>query len=104
MGLLDMLFGTRQNAIPLKELIASGALIVDVRTPHEFHNGHAPNAINIPLQSISQKIVELKKMNKPIITVCQSGARSAMAKAQLKQAGIEAYNGGGWSSFHQKIL
>lgn len=103
MGLFDILFGAKQPAIGFKELIANGAMIVDVRTPQEFANGHIKNTINIPLQVLSQKINELKKKNTIIITVCQSGARSSMAVSQLKQAGIEAYNGGGWSSLHKQI-
>lgn len=42
-------------------------------------------------------------MGKPIITVCQSGARSGMAKGILKAAGIEVYNGGSWFGLRSKI-
>ena len=41
--------------------------------------------------------------SKPIITVCQSGARSGMAKGILKSAGIEVYNGGSWFGLRSKI-
>jgi rhodanese-related sulfurtransferase len=73
-------------------------VIVDVRTPGEFNSGHGKGAINIPLDSISSRVAELKKMNKPVITCCRSGSRSGMAKRILSSAGIECYNGGPWSS------
>jgi len=103
MGLLDLLFGGNKKAAYLKELIANGAVIVDVRTPAEFSSGHIKNSINIPLQTISQKISTIKQKKKPVIAVCQSGGRSSMAVTALKQAGIEAYNGGGWSSLENKL-
>lgn len=44
-----------------KLLMKSGAIIVDVRTEGEFKTGHIEQSINIPLDSISGKIAELKK-------------------------------------------
>ena len=78
-------------------------MIIDVRTPDEFRSGHIKSSINIPLQTLSQKITTLKQKKKPIIAVCQSGGRSSMAVTALKNAGIEAYNGGGWSSLENKL-
>lgn len=103
MGLLDLLFGGSKKAAYLKELHAKGAVIVDVRSPEEFRSGHIKNSINIPLQSLSQKITTLKQKNKPIITVCLSGGRSSMAVTVLKKAGIDAYNGGPWSSLERQL-
>ena len=103
MGLLDLLFGGSKKAAYLKELYSNGAIIVDVRTAEEFRSGHIKNSINIPLQQLSQKIATLKQKNKPIITVCLSGGRSSMAVSVLKKEGIEAYNGGGWSSLENKL-
>ena len=57
----------------------------------------------MPLDSIRTKINELKKLNKPVITVCRSGARSGMAKGILKSAGLEVYNGGPWNSLRNKL-
>ncbi len=103
MGLLDLLFGGSKKAAYIKELYANGAVIIDVRTPDEFRSGHIKSSINIPLQTLSQKITTLKQKKKPIIAVCQSGGRSSMAVTALKNAGIEAYNGGGWSSLENKL-
>lgn len=103
MGLFNMLFGKGTSAADLKELYHKGALIVDVRTPAEFQQGHIKNSINIPLQNIQQNIQQLKQKNKPIIAVCLSGGRSSSATGILKNAGIEAYNGGAWT-FLQNII
>ncbi len=103
MGLLDLLFGGSKKAAYIKELYANGAMIVDVRTPEEFRSGHIKNSINIPLATVTQKIPSIKQKKKPVIVVCLSGGRSSMAVTALKQAGIDAYNGGGWSSLEKKL-
>lgn len=85
------------------ELVNGGAIIVDVRSAAEYREGHIPGSKNYPLDTISNKVNELKKLNKPVITVCRSGARSGMAKDILHAAGIEVYNGGAWTSLKSKI-
>ena len=72
------------------------ATIVDVRTPEEFEQAHFPGAVNIPLDQVQSRLEEFKKIKKPIITYCRSGARSSMAIGILKQSGVEkVQNGGG---------
>ena len=78
--------------------------IVDVRTPEEYLVEHFPNAINIPLDSIAQRIEEFKQMKKSIIAYCRSGNRSGMAVSILKQYGItDAVNGGGIDDLKQNL-
>lgn len=102
MGLLDMLgFGNKTNEI--KEFVINGAIILDVRTPEEFKEGHINGSKNIALNSLNGKIAEIKKWNKPIIACCRSGMRSAQATSLLKQNGIECINGGGWTSLQSKL-
>src|SRR5436190_23315770 len=102
MGLLDMLgFGNKSEQI--KSFIEKGALIIDVRSPGEFASGHIDDSTNIPLGSISSRIEEIKKLAKPVIVCCASGMRSSQAASILKQNGIEAINGGGWSSLERKL-
>lgn len=98
---IKRLFGG--TAVNFKELVKTGAVIVDVRSTSEFKAGHIPGSKNYPLDNIRSKVAELKKMNKPVITVCRSGARSGMAKGVLKNAGIVTYNGGPWTSLKNKI-
>ncbi|NJM79100.1 MAG: rhodanese-like domain-containing protein [Flavobacterium sp.] len=102
MGLLDMLgFGNKTNEI--NEFITNGAIILDVRTPEEFKEGHIKGAKNIALHSLNGKLAEIKKWNKPVIACCRSGMRSAQATSILKQNGIECINGGGWMSLEGKL-
>jgi rhodanese-related sulfurtransferase len=84
-------------------LLQKGAVIIDVRTAGEYANGHIKGSKNMPLDAINSRVAELKKADKPVITVCRSGARSGMAKGILANAGIEVYNGGPWNSLMQKI-
>lgn len=100
-GLLKKFFGG--TSINYKELVQNGAIIADVRSAAEYKTGHIKGAKNYPLDTIRSKAAELKKLNKPVITVCRSGARSGMAKSILKAAGIEVYNGGPWTSLQHKI-
>ena len=99
---LKNLFGIGPK-IDFDELMDRGAQIIDVRTPAEYSAGHIEGSINIPLSLISQYLVKIKK-DKPIITCCASGMRSASAKSVLSSKGYrEVYNGGGWMSLQQKI-
>ena len=82
----------------------NNSTIVDIRTPEEYAMEHYPNAINIPLDQVAQKINEFKEMKKPIIAYCRSGNRSGIAVSILKQNGIaDAINGGGLEDLKQNM-
>lgn len=102
MGLLSML-GLGGKSESVAEFIEKGAVIIDVRTPGEFQGGHIKGSKNIPLNTISSKINEIKKLNKPVIACCASGMRSSQATSILKSNGIDAMNGGGWMSLENKL-
>jgi len=71
-------------------------LIVDVRTPEEFRTGAYPGAINIPLDELQMRIIELGSKTRDITLYCASGARSAYAQKGLQQMGFSnVKNGGG---------
>jgi len=95
-----MKFAISKKSI-MKETYKS-ATIVDVRTPEEYADEHFPNAINIPLDQVAQRINEFKEMPKPIVAYCRSGNRSGIAVSILKQNGInDAINGGGLDDLKQ---
>lgn len=98
---LKNLFGG--NADALNEALAKNAVVIDVRTPAEYQQGHVKGSKNIPLNEISKKVEMIKKWNKPVITVCRSGARSASAKNMLQSNGIEVVNGGPWTSVNRLV-
>lgn len=101
MSFLKKLFG--RASVDLKELVKNGAQIIDVRSPAEFQSGHIKGAINIPLQTLDKNLAKIKK-DKPVITCCASGMRSASAKSILKSKGFsEVHNGGGWTTLRSKI-
>lgn len=86
------------------ELVSRGAVIVDVRSKGEYSGGHIKNSMNIPLDQLRSHLEKLKDKEKPIITCCASGMRSASAKAILKAEGYqEVYNGGGWYGLQSKL-
>jgi len=98
MGLFNLFksFGNKNDMI--KEYLGKDAIVLDVRTPQEFIEGHVDDSINIPLQVLQARFNEIQKMNKPIIAVCRSGARSGQATGFLKQQGIDVINGGPWQN------
>ncbi|MBL7812213.1 MAG: rhodanese-like domain-containing protein [Bacteroidetes bacterium] len=100
--ILKKLFGGTP-AVDFAELLKSGAVIVDVRSKGEFAGGHINGAVNIPLDVLPSQLGKLKK-DKPIITCCASGMRSASAKGLLKSKGFtQVHNGGGWMSLRNKL-
>lgn len=101
MGFLSNLFGGGPK-VDLKELLAQGAIIVDVRSSAEFQGGHVKGSINIPLQTLDKSLSKLKK-DQTIITCCASGMRSGSAKSILKSKGYDVHNGGGWTSLQGKL-
>lgn len=102
MGLLDIL-GLGSKSENIKDFVNKGAVIIDVRTVGEFHDGNIKGSKNIPLDTINGKLAEIKKLDKPVIVCCRSGMRSAQAASVLKSAGIEVINGGGWQSLESKL-
>ncbi len=100
--ILKKLFGIGPK-VDVKALFKNGATIVDVRSKAEYQAGHLKGSINIPLDTLSHQLSQLKK-DKAIITCCASGMRSASAKSLLKSNGFsEVHNGGGWLSLQEKI-
>lgn len=79
------------------KLLKDGAVIIDVRSPQEYAQGAIPGSENIPVGNIPARTKQIKSLEVPIICVCASGMRSGSAKAQLKAAGVDAYNGGPWT-------
>ena len=101
LNFLKKLF-TKDNSAMLQAL-EKGAVIIDVRNPGEFRQGHIQGSKNIPVNEIRSKVEMIRKWTKPVITVCLSGGRSAAAKSVLASAGIEVYNGGPWYSLRKII-
>jgi len=104
-----------QNGAPLGDTVdvsgayeaiknANGAL-VDVRTPGEFAAGHAVDATNIPLTDLPNRTGDVPK-DRPVLLICQSGQRSAMAFQQLRDLGFQNVSNvqGGFNAWEKAKL
>ena len=87
MSILDML--SKPNLEQgLREYAATpGAVLLDVRSPQEYAEGHIPGAVNIPLQVLPTKKGLPEDPDTPIFAYCRSGGRSRRAAAFLEKIG-----------------
>lgn len=90
-------------SVDYAQLVKEGAQIIDVRSPAEFQSGHIRGSVNIPLHNLESKLSKIRK-DKPVITCCASGMRSASAMGILRSCGYkDVHNGGGWRSLQRKL-
>jgi rhodanese-related sulfurtransferase len=73
------------------ELVAEGALLVDVRRDYEWDGGRIPDARHIEVNDLTAQAESLPK-DRPVIFYCRSGNRSAMAAAAFREAGYDAHH------------
>jgi hydroxyacylglutathione hydrolase len=67
-------------------------VVVDVREPWEYQQGHVPGAVLMPLGQLSTRLDELD-LEKPVAVICATGSRSQSASALLGQKGFKTiYN------------
>jgi rhodanese-related sulfurtransferase len=77
-----------------KLLAEGGVLLLDVRTPKEFNEGHIPNARLFPIADLSRHLNDLPAdKTQPVLVYCSSGVRSAKAAHTLYRNGFkDVYN------------
>ena len=78
----------------LKKLGKEGAILLDVRSPQEYKEGHLNGAISLPEYEIRENVEKILKNKKEVIIVyCSSGSRSKKAQKELIEMGYETvYN------------
>ncbi|AFY44081.1 Rhodanese-like protein [Nostoc sp. PCC 7107] len=92
----------------LKSLLKkSQPMLIDVREAAEYRSGHIPNAINIPLRTLSQNLDQIPR-DRPVVLYCSSGYRSAMGVMTLHLLGYENVQGfppsfAGWKNAKEAI-
>jgi rhodanese-related sulfurtransferase len=63
-------------------------VVLDVRTPAEFAEGHVPGAINVPHDEVAQRLDELAPLrDKDVVVYCKSGRRAGLALKVLGEHG-----------------
>lgn len=72
----------------LEQAIAQGAHVVDVREADEFENGHVPNAHQIPLNTVPDRMGEIPQAE-TVWLICQGGVRSMKAADYLEAQGYD---------------
>jgi rhodanese-related sulfurtransferase len=75
----------------LASLVADGALVVDVRNPDEYVEGHVPGARLIPLPEVPDRTAEVPT-DQPVYVICAVGGRSRKASEYLIGLGVDATN------------
>lgn len=83
--------GTGIGPAQAGELLAGGALLIDVRESHEWVAGHAPHAVHIPVDAVGNEMAAFPR-DRQIIVMCRSGRRSAAVTDQLTRSGFDAVN------------
>ena len=98
------------NREELKRGLADGSIVlVDVREPHEYADGHIPGAMLNPLQGFDPAALPPARAGTRIVLSCRSGKRSFVAMAQAQQAGrvdVTAHYPGGmldWNAAGEPI-
>lgn len=64
-----------------------GLVLVDVRTPEEYADGHIPNAINLPVAELPELLDALPNKDQKLVVYCRSGFRAGKAIDYLKSQG-----------------
>ena len=81
-----------------------GAVLLDVRTPQEYGNGHIPGSTNIPLQVIDKVASVAENKDTVLYVYCQSGGRSRQAAGILQHMGYTRVNNiGGMAAYTGKV-
>jgi len=90
-------FASQFNTVDVQQaqsMFKQGALLLDVREPHEYAEVHASGSLLVPLAQLKARMHEFRAFeNKPVVLICRSGQRSGVAAEMLVQQGFKSvYN------------
>ena len=71
------------------QLIEQGALVIDVRSPQEFASGHLPQAINIPLDTLTTWLAQVSDPQQVFLLYCGAGIRAQKGCDILAAHGLQ---------------
>ena len=102
MGMFDFFKKTDINEGVRRYAATENAVLLDVRSPREYREGHIPESMNVPLQEL-EDVVSVRE-DTPLFVYCYSGARSRQAVAQLRDMGYyNVHNIGGIATYEGQI-
>ena len=80
------------------------AVLLDVRTPQEYREGHIPGSKNVPLQTLDKVRLVVENKDAELFVYCYSGARSRQATVMLQHMGYtKVQNLGGIATYQGKV-
>ncbi len=99
-NLINKIFRTKEEKRDIKQIDydelekiirnSNDYILIDVRNPNEYGEGHLPGAINIPNYEIENKIYgKVPNKEKLILLYCRSGGRSLQVQEILKEKGYK---------------
>ena len=105
MGFLDLLRPVDINRGLEEYDVQPQAVLLDVRTPAEYGEGHIPGSRNVPLQAIDKVREVTDNKRTPLFVYCASGARSRAAAGLLRQMGyVNVRNIGGIAAYRGRVV
>ena len=104
MGFFDFLKQPDINKGVMEYRNTDGAVLLDVRTPQEYREGHIPGSKNVPLQTIDKVDAVVENKDTALYVYCHSGARSRQAVSYLQHMGYTNVNNiGGITAYQGKV-
>ena len=104
MGFFDFLKQPDINKGVMEYRNTDGAVLLDVRTPREYREGHIPGSKNVPLQQLDKISSVIDNKNVPMFVYCYSGGRSRQAASMLQHMGYtNVQNIGGIAAYSGKV-
>lgn len=100
MGFFDFMKSPDINRGVEEYSATPGAVLLDVRTPEEYREGHIPGSQNVPLQTLDRVERVVSDRSAPLFVYCRSGSRSRQAVDALRRMGYSnLQNIGGIASY-----
>ena len=104
MGFFDFLKQPDINRGIQEFMNMEGAVLLDVRTPQEYREGHIPGSKNVPLQQLDKISSVTDNRDVLMFVYCYSGGRSRQATALLQHMGYtNVQNIGGIAAYSGKV-
>ena len=104
MGIFDLFRQPNINQGVVDYHNTPDSILLDVRTPQEYREGHIPGSKNVPLQQLDKISSVIDNKNVPMFVYCYSGGRSRQAASMLQHMGYtNVQNIGGIAAYSGKV-